>query len=106
MPDVRRAMAGPSTVAEFLGLVSKSKLVNDRSLSDCLSRCNGTIRPEKLTDLATLLVREKLLTTYQAAQLLQGKWDLFAIGPYKIIERLGAGAASNVYLCERPVTHA
>lgn len=98
-------MAGPSTVAEFLGLVSKSKLVNDRSLSDCLSRCNTT-RPEKLTDLATLLVREKLLTTYQAAQLLQGKWDRFAIGPYKIIERLGAGAASNVYLCERPVTHA
>jgi eukaryotic-like serine/threonine-protein kinase len=99
-------MAGPSTVAEFLGLVNKSKLVSDRSLSDCLSRCNGSNRPEKVTDLATVLVREKLLTTYQAAQLLQGKWDCFAIGPYKIIERLGAGAASNVYLCERPVTHA
>jgi serine/threonine protein kinase len=97
-------MAAPSTVDEFLGVLHNSQLVDDSSLGACLARCNGPTRPETANDLADLLVRENLLTSYQAVQLLQGKWERFNIGPFRVLERLGSGAVSNVYLCERPVT--
>lgn len=95
----------PSSVDEFLALLRKSRLVDDTCLAPYLARPRGTARPQTVHDFADELVRRGVLTHYQAVQLLQGKWDHFAIGPFKILERLGFGAVSNVYLCERPVTH-
>jgi serine/threonine protein kinase len=49
-------------------------------------------------------VGEGLLSYYQVVQLLKGRWNCFRIGPYRILERLGFGATSNVYLCEHQAT--
>src|SRR5262249_4457525 len=53
-----------------------------------------------LPSFAGLLVRDGILTPFWAEQFLQGKWRRFSICPYKVLDRLGAGSMSSVYLCE------
>lgn len=89
------------SMQEFLEVVRKSGLIEAPRLDDYLRKL--TAEPGTLcepSELAGGLVREGLLTHFQAEQLLAGKWKRFTIGPYKVLERLGVGNSCSVYLCE------
>jgi serine/threonine protein kinase len=90
-------MPAPATVEDFVGLVRQSGLVPDDLLQQLLKEEAHLGTPRRL---ATLLVSHSLLTRFQAEQLLRGKWRGFTIGKYKVLERIGSGGNSNVYLCE------
>jgi serine/threonine protein kinase len=62
-------------------------------------RATGSLPPEP-AKVAGCLVRDGILTVFQAEQMLQGKWRRFSIGRYKVLERLGAGKQASVYLCQ------
>jgi serine/threonine-protein kinase len=47
--------------------------------------------------LAQHLVRIEWLTSYQYEQLFAGEWEMLSIGPYTVLDRLGAGGVSDVY---------
>ena len=53
--------------------------------------------PEKL---AEYLVAKKLLTRWQADKLLEGRHKGFFLGKYKLLDHLGTGGMSSVYLAE------
>ena len=94
-------MAAPPTAPAFLETVTKSGLLEEKHLQDYLQTAQRrSPLPGAPVELAKRLVRDGLLTRFQATHLLQGKWMGFRIGPYVVLERLGAGDASNVYLCE------
>ncbi len=93
-------MGAPATVEEYMSLVRDANLVDEKELDPKLWEVDPEELPKSPPELADFLVQSGVLTGYQAVQVLKGKVDFFEIGPYRVLERLGHGAASNVYYCQ------
>jgi serine/threonine protein kinase len=93
----------PKTVDELLGLVRKSGLIDDRQLEGYLHRLRPSARSVEPRLFAAALVRDGVLTHFQAEQFLLGKSRGFSIGNYRVLERIGTGNMALVYLCEHKV---
>jgi serine/threonine protein kinase len=92
-------MAVPATADEFLDLVRKSGVADEKRL-DALLREQRAALPKDPKKLADFLIQNSVLTNFQSENILLGKWKRFTLGKYKILERLGSGGFAQVYLCE------
>ncbi len=91
------------TVDHFLDLVRRSGLIEPDHLQRALQSLEGAGRlgpSGEAAGVADELVRAGLLTRWQADQLLRGRYKGFFVKKYKLLELLGSGGMSNVYLAE------
>ena len=94
-------MPAPATVDDLLKLIRKCGMIDEPRLDAYLERLrlHGPI-PADVRKLAGGMVRDGLLTYFQAEQFMLGKWGGFTIGKYKLLERIGFGGMGQVFLCE------
>ncbi|MBA4187064.1 MAG: hypothetical protein C0467_03510 [Planctomycetaceae bacterium] len=93
-------MGIPATSADFTSLIVQSNLIDAATLDKYLKSHADTVTLDDPPQLAGALIRDGLLTQFQAEQLIQGKWKGFFIGRYKVLGVLGSGGMGKVFLCE------
>jgi serine/threonine protein kinase len=84
-------------VEKFLADVRQSGLIADADWPR-VTHLGGGARDSQ--DAGNLLVAEKLLSRWQVKKLLAGRHRGFFLGKYKLIDLIGAGGMSRVYLAE------
>jgi serine/threonine-protein kinase len=87
----------------FLGLVERSKLIPPEQLNDSVQSWKRRASLAQLDDArfcAEHLVDAGLLTSWQCKKLLEGRHRGFYLGKYKLLDHLGTGGMSSVYLAE------
>ena len=90
-------------VDPFLDLVRRSGLVEKDRLNALLRELKRQAGGHSITDtdfVADRLVEAGLLTRWQADKLLEGRHKGFFLGKYKLLDHLGTGGMSMVYLAE------
>lgn len=85
----------------FLDCLRKSGLLDDGTVSAYLERLqqSGSMPPDAKS-LAAMMVRDALISQFQADQLLAGKWRGFHVAKYRVLEKIGIGGMGQVYLAE------
>jgi serine/threonine protein kinase len=81
---------------DFLAVLERSKLLNIDKFAEVQRLALET---SDYTSLAKTLVRQEILTRWQAGQLLAGR-SKCTVGKYKLLDLLGRGGMGSVYLGE------
>jgi serine/threonine protein kinase len=90
-------------VDRFIALVERSGLVETVRLGALVSAWKQAAGATELDDAAHLgrfLAESGALTPWQCHKLLEGRHRGFMLGNYKLLDHLGSGGMSNVYLAE------
>ena len=87
---------------KFIELVRRSDLVDRERLDQIIAMCTQSNdgEPPDAQTLARALEDANLLTRWQSDKLIDGKYKGFFLGKYKLLDRLGSGGMSTVYLAE------
>ncbi len=94
-------MALKLTVESFLQVVRQSGLIDKDQFQKLLQQYKARgIDVTKSQSIADALVGDEVVTRWQAEKLLAGKHKGFSLGKYKLLDLLGKGGMSSVYLAE------
>jgi serine/threonine protein kinase len=82
---------------DLLPVLRDSGVLTERQFNEVRARVLAGDYPNHSNSLAERLVREKVITQYQARRLLQNKPHGMILGKYVILDRIGSGSMGRVY---------
>lgn len=85
-----------TTAESFLVVLEKSELLTTEQFAEAQ---DATLLTNDAAEMAEMLVRQGLLTSWQASQLLAGRSTLF-LGNYALMDFLGRGGMGSVFLAK------
>ena len=97
MPTPDKPKPAQEVPADLLAIVRRSGVLTERQLDEVKGKVLSGGYPHDSLPLAQKLVREQILTEYQAKRFLQGKPHGLTVGKYVIQDRLGSGSMGRVY---------
>ncbi len=93
-----------ATVEDYCALLVKSRLLLPEHVEQLYRRfCQQSASSNDVDAFRRFLVKQQLLTEYQAHMIQRGRAEGFFIGNYKILERVGKGQMGGVYKAIHPL---
>jgi serine/threonine-protein kinase len=97
MVPPNESITATDTISSFVQAIRSSNILSERQLEKLEASLAEEAHSTEPAKLASRLIKDGILTEYQAKQLLKGKGQGLTFGSYIILEFLGKGTMGKVY---------
>jgi serine/threonine protein kinase len=97
MASLEKPKSADGAPLDLLPVIRSSGVVNERQLAEIKSKVLQGDYPLDSAALAERLVRDNILTSFQAKRLLNNKPQGLIVGRYIVLDRIGSGSMGRVY---------
>ena len=97
MATFERPKSAEGVPLDLLPVIRNSGVLSEKQLAEIRTKVLQGDYPLDSVDLAERLVRDKILTSYQAKRFLSNRAHGLIVGRYIILDRIGSGSMGRVY---------
>ena len=97
MATFERPKSADGVPLDLLAVIRNSGVLSEKQLAEIRTKVLQGDYPMDSVDLAERLVRDKILTSYQAKRFLSNRSNGLIVGRYIILDRIGSGSMGRVY---------
>ncbi|HZW31741.1 MAG TPA: serine/threonine-protein kinase [Isosphaeraceae bacterium] len=97
MASFERPKSADGVPLDLLPVIRNSGVLSDKLLGEIRTKVLRGDYPLDSVDLAERLVRDKIITSYQAKRFLNNRSHGLIVGRYIILDRIGSGSMGRVY---------